>query len=224
MSKSFGEAKGSGTASKLPQYEYKMGEHRFRLVGNILPRYVYWVEGTNGKNLPVECLGFDRDSEEFLNKEKDWVREFFPNLKCSWSYAMLCIDLDGSEPELKIINFKRKMYEQIKTTAEDLGDPSCPEEGWDVVFDKKKTGPHVMNVEYTVKPLKCSKFKRPLTDAERALVEEGVKIDEVLPRQTPEKQKEFLERIMKGGEDGSDDSPSDDVSKEFDGESPQDLD
>ena len=221
--KSFGDTAGSGTKDKLPQYEYKNGDHRIRLIGGVLPRYIYWVNNPNtGKDMPVECLGFDRDQEQFTNLEKDWVREYFPKEKCTWAYAMLCLDLNGSEPEVKVLNLKRKLFEQVKTlAAEDLGDPTDPEAGWDVYFKREKTGPHAFNVEYTVQQLKCGKAVRPLTDKERELVEKAPEIDAVLPRVSPEKQKEFLDRILNPS-DGE--KPETEVTKEFDGEeAPSDL-
>ena len=78
----FGAAKGQAKKSNIEQYTYKNGDNVVRMTGDLLPRYVYWVTGENNKNLPVECLSFDREAEAFLNKEKDWVREYFPDLKC----------------------------------------------------------------------------------------------------------------------------------------------
>ena len=71
----------------------------------------------------MECLSFDRNKEAFNNKEKDWVREYYPDLKCGWSYATQCID----NGQVKVVNLKKKLWEQIITAAEDLGDPTDPE-------------------------------------------------------------------------------------------------
>ena len=40
----------------------------------------------------------------------------------------------------KVVNLKKKLWEQIITAAEDLGDPTDPESGWDVQFKRVKTG------------------------------------------------------------------------------------
>ena len=45
--------------------------------------------------------------------------------------------------------------EQILVAAEDLGDPTDPEAGWDVHFKRVKTGPLAYNVEYQLQALKC---------------------------------------------------------------------
>ena len=64
MSKAKGKAQKGVTA-----YEYKMGENRIRLVGGVLPRYVYWVKSHNNRDIPIECLAFDREKERFTNWE-----------------------------------------------------------------------------------------------------------------------------------------------------------
>ena len=76
MAISFNKQKGSAQKSSLETFNFKDGENKMRIVGDILARYVYWIEGENGKNLPLECLSFDRNQERFNNTEKDWVREY----------------------------------------------------------------------------------------------------------------------------------------------------
>ena len=76
MAIKFNQVKGEAQKSKINQYTYVEGDNKFRLVGDILPRYVYWIKGENNKNIPMECLSFDRNTETFNNKEKDHVRDF----------------------------------------------------------------------------------------------------------------------------------------------------
>jgi hypothetical protein len=210
----FNKTTGEAQKSSLNQYTYKNGENRLRLVGEVLPRYIYWVSGENNKNIPMECLSFDREKEAFLNKEKDWVREFYPDLKCGWAYVMQGIDLDTGE--LKVINLKKKLFQQIHSLAieDGLGDPTDPVEGWDVHFTRKKTGPNVFNVEYTVQALKCSNGKRPLTDEEMALVNNMTPIEDLLPRPTADAQKELLERITNPSTQEENEDPT--LADEFD--------
>jgi hypothetical protein len=207
MALSFNKSKGAAIKNSIDAFQFKDGDMSFRLVGDILARYVYWVKGENDKNIPMECLAFDRDEERFANKEKDWVKVFFPDLNCSWSYATQCID--GGK--IKVVNLKKKLWEQIVTAAEDLGDPTDPDTGWDVVFVRKKTGPHVFNVEYTLKVLKCK--PSPLSAGDKALIADLKSMDEVMTRPTPEAQKELLERITKGAE--SEETDDEALEKEF---------
>ncbi len=207
MAINFNEAKGSAQKSRIDQYTYKNGDNVVRMVGQLLPRYVYWVKGENGKNIPMECLAFDRGTETFNNMEKDHVRDFFPEIKCGWAYAIQCID--PSDGQVKVLNLKKKLMEQIMVAAEDLGDPTDVETGWDVYFQRVKTGPMAFNVEYRLQALKCK--NRPLGESELVAIEDIRSMDDVLPRPTPDAQKELLERIT---QQGSTDAPEE-VSEEF---------
>jgi len=189
MAISFNQQKGSAQKTSIKSYQYTDGDNKMRLCGDILARYVYWVKGENDKNIPLECLSFDRNTESFTNVEKDWVRAYYPDLKCGWSYATQCID----NGEVKVVNLKKKLWEQIITAAEDLGDPTDPDTGWDVCFKKVKTGPLPYNVEYQLQALKCK--PSALSKDDKALYAELKSMDEVMPRPTPDAQKELLDRI-----------------------------
>ena len=191
----FGDAEGKAKKG-ADQLAFKDGENSVRLFGDVLPRYIYWVKGKNNKDVPMECLSFDREKEKFTNVEKDWVREYFPELKCGWAYAMHGIQ-DG---KVVVVNLKKKLFEQIKDAAADLGDPTDLESGWDVVFKRTKTGSLAFNVEYTLQVLRCK--PRSLSEAERALVAAAKPIDEVIPRLTSNEQHEFLKKsVLASGED-----------------------
>jgi ATP-dependent Clp protease ATP-binding subunit ClpA len=194
MALAFGNTKGTAIKNKVDAYEYKDGENTVRLVGGVLPRYVYWIKGTNDKDIPVECLAFDREMEKFVNKEVDHVPTYFPERKCSWAYSINCID--PKDGKVKVLNLKKKLFEQIINAAADLGDPTDPDTGWDVVFKRAKTGPLPFNVEYTLQVLRCK--KRALTDDERKLVEESESIDAKYPRPTADDIKALLEKITGG--------------------------
>jgi len=77
--------------------------------------------------------------------------------------------------------------------AEDLGDPTAPETGWDIYFQRVKTGPMAFNVEYRLQALKCK--QRALTEAEKEKIVELRSMDDVLPRPTPDAQLELLQRV-----------------------------
>ncbi len=198
MAIAFNQQKGSAQKSSIDTFQYQDGDNKMRIVGDILARYVYWIKGENDKNIPMECLSFDRNSERFNNVEKDWVREYYPDLKCGWSYATQCID----NGQVKVVNLKKKLWEQIITAAEDLGDPTNPETGWDICFKRVKTGPLPYNVEYQLQALKCK--PRALTDDELALVGELKSMDDVMPRPTPDAQKELLDRVRGAANEADD--------------------
>lgn len=189
---SFNKQKGS---AKKEVYEMKPDLNSVRLVGGILPRYVYWLS-VDGKAIPMECLEFNRDTEIFDKAEKDYVREFFPDVRnASWGYIATVIDL--SDGKIKPFFLKKKLWDQICAAAADgLGDPTDPETGWDVIFTRVKTGSSRMNVEYRLNVLKCK--ARPLTEEERETLKELPDLEKLYPRPTPEEQKKSLEELRDG--------------------------
>jgi hypothetical protein len=208
MAINFSNTKGKAIAKKIDAYEYKDGENTVRLIGGILPRYVYWIKGTNDKDIPIECLAFDRLQEKFTNEEVDHVPKFFPDKKCSWSYSVNCID--PGDGKAKVLNLKKKLFEQIIDAAgQGLGDPTDFDNGWDIIFKKAKTGPLPFNVEYTLQVLKCK--KRPLTDAEKEVALAAEDIDTKYKRPTADDVKKALEKITSGSPE---EVPADAGSKE----------
>jgi hypothetical protein len=202
MAISFNQQKGAAQKSSIDTFSFRDGDNKMRLVGDVLARYVYWIEGENGKNIPLECLSFDRNAERFTNIEKDWVREYYPDLKCGWSYAMQCID--PADSKVKVVNLKKKLWEQIITASEDLGDPTDVTTGWDVCFKRVKTGPLPYNVEYQLQVLKCK--PRALEGDELAAIEGLKSMDEVMTRPTPDAQKELLDRLRGPSQEQMDES------------------
>ena len=188
MAIKFGNIEGKAKKSSVDAYTYKEGDNKIRMVGDVLPRYVYWLTTADGKRVPMECLGFDRDKEQFTNIEKDWVRHYFPDLKCSWAYAVQCVDKDN---KVKVLNLKKKLFESVMVAAEDLGDPTDIETGWALCFKKQKTGPLPFNVEYTLQVLKCK--PEPLNAEQLEAIAELPNIDDVISRPTSELQREFIE-------------------------------
>ena len=207
MALTFNKLKGEAQKGKIESYTYVEGDNVVRMVGDVCARYVYWLKGENDKNVPFECLSFDREKEAFTNIEKDWVREYYPDQKCTWSYAIQCIH--GGK--IKVLNLKKKLLEQILVAAEDLGDPADVETGWDLCFKRVKTGPMAYNVEYQLQALKCK--PRALDESELELIKDLKSMDEVLARPTPDAQKELLDRIRSGSENSDADE---EINEEFD--------
>lgn len=210
MALKFGDSAGGAQKSRADAFEPKVGENRVRMFGNLVARYVYWIKGENNKSIPFECLEFDRETEKFGGTgEKDWVKEYHPDLKCGWAYAILV--LDPADNKVKIWNLKKKLTESIISLAKDpeLGDPTDLETGWDIVFEKKKTGPLPINVGYELMQRKLK--QRPLTDEELELVRNSKTIEEMLPRPTADQQKELLEKLRNGASENIDEE----VGEEF---------
>lgn len=216
MAIKFRETAGEAKKGNVEFYKYVPGDNRFRMVGDVLARYVYWLKTKDNTPVSMECLGFDREQERFTNVEKDWVKEFFPDEKCSWSYVIQGID--GNEPDkIKAIPLKKKMFGQIIDAAKKLKieDPTDLDKGFWINVERKKTGPLAYNVEYVVDVLACQEDIGPLSDDMKAMVEENLKsIDELFKRPSPADQEKFIkERLL-------DDVAKEEVPSEFDDDIP----
>jgi len=203
MAISFNKTKGKAESSKVAAYKYKDGDNTVRIFGGILPRYIYWTKNAADKDIPIECLSFNRETERFDNAEVDHVRKAFPELRCSWNYTVNCLDLSTKTP--CVLHLKKKLFEQILTAAEDLGDPTDPITGWDIVFKRVKTGPLAFNVEYTLKALACK--PRALSEEELSIIAAEKSIDEKYPRPTPDEVLATIKKLSEGAEEG--DEPTD---------------
>lgn len=205
-----GSAKKGGTFMKLED-----GENKFRMVGGVLPRYLYWVKNQDNKNLPFECLGFDRQLEKFTNLEKDHVQATVKDpksgepIKCSWAYAVQVINRKTGK--LEILNLKKKMFEALIKYCKDTGsDPTCINEGFDVVVDRKKTGTFAYNVDYDINQVKMmTAGKSALNEEELELIKDLKSIDEVIPRPTSDEQKVALDAFLSGTPADSDSGEAD---------------
>lgn len=207
MGLSFGQSTGGQSGQKVDSYKFVDGEQSVRLFGDLLPRYLYWVDNPNAppNQLPVENIQFIREKEAWDNSVTDPVKEQFPDLKSKWSYSCLCVTSSG---EIKTFNFKRTLFNQIKDAMETLGDPTDLENGWPIVFKRRKTGPSPLNVEYALDPLKCQAKKGPVSDEIKEKIEEHASIDEVYPRPTEEQVRQNLANILTSGSEESIDDES----------------
>jgi hypothetical protein len=165
-------------------------ETRVRFVGDVLPRYVYWITTAEGKRMPVECLEFDRESEQFSARNRDPFKEISEAVydeKPTFSYV--CNVIDRKDGEIKLMDLKTTIYKQVIDYAvnPEYGNPSDPDEGYDITIKKEKTGPLPQNVKYTVMP---SRNTVPLTEAEKEM--DLYNLDTMFKRPTYEEQKEFL--------------------------------
>jgi len=198
-----------GKASKAGPERFKPvnGENRFRIVGSVVPTYKYWLKTKDGSPVPMECLGFNRETEKFENKVRDVIREYFPDKKCSWAYQSFVID--RTDNKVKLFDHKKKLFEAILDAAKKkMGDPTDPENGWDVVFTREKTGPLAYNVEYSLEHYELE--NSPLSDEDKAAIEEAGNIEDITKIPTPEDQEAFIKEFIIGQ-----DEPEDDVKEEL---------
>lgn len=185
----------AGKASKAGPERFKPqeGKNTFRIIGSVVPGYKYWLRTRDNTPVPMDCLGFNRETEVFENKTRDVVREYFPDMKCSWAYQSFV--LDRADGKVKLFDHKKKLFEAILDAAKKkLGDPTDPENGWDVVFTKEKTGPQAFNVEYRLETFELT--NSPLSSADKEAIEAAGKIEDVIKLPTPEEQEQFIKNYI----------------------------
>jgi hypothetical protein len=162
---------------------------KVRIIGNVLPRYVRWVVTNEGKKHPLECLNFDRDTEEFTNARDPFkeIDESVYNEKPQFAYVVNVID--RADGKVKLMDLKTTVFKQIIDFARDpdYGSPADQDNGYDLTIKREKTGPLPQNVKYTVMP---SRNVVPLTDSEKTL--EPYNLDTIFKRSSYEEQKKWL--------------------------------
>jgi len=221
MSIKFTELQGKASKSGPERFKPVFGENRIRIVGNVVPGYKYWLKTRDNTPVPADCLGFNRDTEKFENKERDVVREFFPDMKCSWAYQSLVIDREDGK--LKLFDHKKKLFESVLDAAKKkFGDPTDEKEGWDIVFTKKKTGPKTFNVEYQLETFELS--NSPLTEEDLALIEKAKEeygtIEDITKLPTAEEQETFIRNYILPKEPEVDDDVANELSPEMEDDIP----
>lgn len=166
------------------------GEVRVRLIGEVMPRYVYWVTTKEGGKRPQECISYDRDGQEFNNKESDPFKEIPTEVYSEKpNFAYVCNVIDRRDGKIKLFDLKRTVYTQIVDFARnaEYGNPAHPDTGYDLIIKKEKTGPLAQNVRYTVTP---SRNTIPLTEDEKKL--ELFDLKKMYKKPTYEEQKKWL--------------------------------
>ena len=183
----------SGQNRTIERIRLGEGDNKIRLIGAVMPRYVYWVINNDGKRVPIECLSFNRDNETFSETPGiDPVKEIDPSIysdKPVFSYV--CNAIDRKDNQIKLFDLKPTIYRQILDYAmnPEYGNPSDDDNGYDITIKREKTGPQVMNVKYTCIP---SRRTVPLEEAEKA--QELYDLERLFKRQSYDEQKEFLLR------------------------------
>ena len=184
------QSTGSGQKRDIERVTLGLGDTKVRLVGDVLPRYCYWVVTKEGKKMPVECLQFDRETESFNNSAKDPFKEIDPDVYSDKpQFAYVCNVIHRQDSKVKLLDLRSSIYSQVVdyATNADYGNPADPSNGYDLVIKKEKTGPLPQNVKYTIIPARSNS---PLTDEEKEL--ELFDLTKIYKRQTYDEQKEWL--------------------------------
>ena len=193
-----GEAK---KGSKVNYMKLQDGTNRFRIVGDILPGYFYWVKGATGDDCSFECLQFDRNTEKFNSSLPDPVKELNlqdgkgNDLRCGWGYR--CQVINEATGNLEVLTLKKGMLQDIiKFAKKQKINPTSYEKGCWITVERKKTGPKVFNVAYDVDPF--SFVSEPLLEEHMEKVKDLKPMAEIFPRETAEEQRARLKVHLEG--------------------------
>lgn len=189
------KAKGKQTSGNQQKRDIErvtlgLGDTKLRLVGDVMPRYCYWVVTKDGKKMPVECLQFDRETESFNSNIRDPFKEIDPDVYAEKpQFAYVCNVIDRKDNKVKLLDLRSTIYAQIVdyATNPEYGSPADAETGYDLTLKKEKTGPLPQNVKYTVIPARSSKA---LSEEEKAM--ELFDLSKIFKRQTYDEQKQWL--------------------------------
>lgn len=204
---SFGNLQGEAKKSAKVKYmKLQDGTNRFRIVGDILPGYFYWVKGATGDDRSFECLQFDRNTEKFNSSLPDPVKELNltdgqgKELRCGWGYR--CQVLNDATGEVEVLTLKKGMLQDIIKFAKKQNiDPTDYEKGCWISVDRNKTGPKVFNVSYDVDPFSFQ--PQPLTEDEMEKIKDLKPMSELFPRETAEEQRARLKVHLEGEQESS---------------------
>ena len=227
MTSNFTQTKGSSDSIKVVYAKLVSGvPFQFRVYGNVLRRYQYWIKNAAGKNMPFENLAFNRDTEKFDSGDGDPVRESgltelstYTNkvepIKSKRAYAIQVIN--RATNQLEVLDLKKSIFDGMISYMQDaeLDDVTAVE--WVV----KKTGATWNDTKYELSVLLTQKANKDQAavsaqhEADKELLATAKPIEELFPRETFEKQKKRLATFLAGTaepsapDNGTDESLSD---------------
>lgn len=172
----WGDTKGEATSNRVTYMKVSKGRNQIRIVGNILRRYIYWVQNSEGAKLPFENLDFNRDTEMFTNGGLNPIKE--AGLQSTTFKGDLEFDKETGQPKpigskkaylvpvvnratnaIEYMELKKGIFDGVNEVMAKLNDPrnkkKYADESYavrnpmaiDIVFTKTGEG---LNTEYKV--------------------------------------------------------------------------
>ena len=112
--KAKGNTGGNTQRREVERLSLQIGDTKVRLIGDVLPRYVYWITTNEGKKMPVECLRFSRATEQFDDTQPDPFKELDEAIFADKpQFAYVCNALDRSDGKIKLFDLRSTIYRQI---------------------------------------------------------------------------------------------------------------
>lgn len=202
----------------VPWLRLEFGEHNIRILpafnesGRWFRRYGQYFEvPIGGKKLTYTAPSLESPPEpdllaQYLESIKDTDRDKYYQYRASvrFDFNVAFLDEDGNvlegddgAPKVGVLSLPPSAARPILEAAKRHGDPTDPEDGYNFMIRKKKTGPKQWDVDYTVMP---DRDNTPLSDW--GILEHITDLEEIRNVPSLEEQKEML-------------NPSDDDVKEI---------
>ena len=206
----FTQTKGSCDSNKVIYAKLVSGvPFQFRVYGDILRSYAYWLKGPSGKSAKFENLAFSRDTEKFDSGERDPIRESgitelstytkkVEPIKSKRAYAIQVIN--RATNQLEVLDLKKSIFDGMISYMQDseIDDVSSVE--WVV----KKSGTTWNDTKYELSVLLTQKANKDTAavaaqhEADKELLSKAKPIEELFPRETYEQQKKRLATFLAG--------------------------
>ena len=208
MTSNFTKTKGSSDSNKIVYAKLVNGvPFQFRVYGNVLRSYAYWLKSPAGKSAKFENLGFNRETEKFDGAERDAVRELgltelntytkkIEPIKSKRAYAIQV--LNRATNQLEVLDLKKSIFDGMISYMSDMEIEDVTSVEWVVM----KSGTTWNDTKYVLDVIKTQKANKDAEavaaqhEADKEILAKAKPIEELFPRETYENQKKRLQTFL----------------------------
>lgn len=210
MSSNFSQTKGGADSNKVVYAKLVNGvPFQFRVYGDVLRSYAYWLKNAASKSAKFENLGFNRDTEKFDGAEQDAVRELgitelntytkkVEPIKSKRAYAIQVIN--RATNQLEVLDLKKSIFDGMISYMQDMDIADVTSVEWVVM----KSGTTWNDTKYVLDVIKSQKANKDTAaiaaqhEADNEILAKAKSIFELFPRDTYESQKKRLATFLAG--------------------------
>lgn len=210
MSNNFQTTRGGADSTKIVYAKLVNGvPFQFRVYGNVLRSYAYWLKGPSGKSGKFENLGFNRETEKFDSGERDAVRELgitelntytkkVEPIKSKRAYAIQVIN--RATNQLEVLDLKKSIFDGMISYMQDMEIEDVTSVEWVVM----KSGTTWNDTKYVLDVIKTQKANKDTDavlaqhEADNEILAKAKTIEELFPRDTYDAQKRRLATFLAG--------------------------
>ena len=206
----FNSTRGGADSNKVIYAKLVSGvPFQFRVYGDVLRSYAYWLKAPSGKLAKFENLAFSRDTEKFNSGEQDAVRELgitemntytktVEPIKSKRAYAIQVIN--RATNQLEVLDLKKSIFDGMISYMQDMDIEDVTSVEWVVM----KSGTTWNDTKYVLDVIKTQKANKDQSavasqhEADKEILAKAKTIEELFPRETYEQQKQRLATFLAG--------------------------